>query len=121
MSAGDDWRGVGDYLSAGLAGEGLLLGRPGLWVVGGVEGADSDDVVHSGFGFEPGPVAFLADVADFAASADGFDPTERFLDPFTDPLRHAMTIVAGSTSISHKPFCVIVFVGSDCAPPLPGR
>ena len=56
---------------------------------GGVEGGDADEVVDGGGDLEPGPVALSAEVAEFAAAADGLDPAEGFLDPFPDP--HADT------------------------------
>jgi len=61
----------------------------------GVESGDADQVVDSGFDLEPGPVSLLADVAKLASTADGLDPPERFLDPFTDPLADLMAGVSG--------------------------
>lgn len=59
----------------------------------------SDEAVDGGFDLEPGPVSGLADVAEFAAGADGFDPAEGFLDAFADPLRRDVADVAGGAPI----------------------
>ena len=66
----------------------------------GVDGTDSDEVVGGCFEFEPGPVPFLADVADLASSTDSLDPTERFLDSFADPLGDPMPGMAGGAPIN---------------------
>jgi len=67
---------------------------------GAVEGADSDEVVGRGLYLEPGPVSVLADERDLAATADGLDPAEWFLDPFSDPLGNVVTGVSGSAAIN---------------------
>ena len=69
---------------------------------GGVEGADPDQVAHGGFHLEPGPVPLLTDVAHLAASPDGLDPTEGFLDTFTDPLRHATAAMVRPSSAERR-------------------
>ena len=74
----------------------LLCGLGG----GGVEVCDADDVVHGAGEKEPGPVPFSADVTEFASPADGFDPSEGFLNPFTYSLRHHMSGVSGRSAIN---------------------
>ena len=76
---------------------------------GGVELADSDEVVGGGFDFEPGPVSFGANESEFATGANGFDPPEGFLDAFADPLGNAITGVAGGAPINggSSPFVVL--------------
>ena len=54
-------------------------------------------------GLEPGPVAVLADEAEFPSLADGLEPSEGFLDPFPFPLRHPISAVAGGASIDRGP------------------
>src|SRR5680860_590246 len=66
---------------------------------GGVECGDADEVVDGGGHLEPRPVAFLADVAEFASSPDGLDPSEGLLDSFTDPLGDVISGVAGGAPI----------------------
>src|SRR5690606_10941379 len=65
----------------------------------GVEGGDAEQVVDGGGDLEPGPVAFSADVAKLAASCDGLDPAEGFLDPFPDPDAHLMAGVSGGAAV----------------------
>jgi hypothetical protein len=43
-----------------------------------------------------------ADVAELAASPDGLDPTEGFLNPFSDPLRYDMTLVSGGSPVDRR-------------------
>ena len=76
----------------------LRAGRCGSGGLG-VESGDADQVVDGGVDLEPGWVALSADVSELAASADGLDPPERFLDPFPDPLRDGVSGVAGGACI----------------------
>ena len=75
---------------------GRVCGRSG-WH--GVEGGDADEVVDGGGDAEPGPVALSASVAEFAATGDGLDPAEGFLDPFADPHADGVTGVAGGAPV----------------------
>lgn len=48
---------------------------------------------------EPGPVAIVAGVAQFASGADGLDPTDGFLEPFADPLNDVVAVVSGDAPV----------------------
>ena len=81
---------------SGVAGCAPGAGRSG-WC--GVESGDSDEVVDGGFDLEPGPVSLSADVAKLASSADGFDPPQRFFDPFPYSLRNDVAGMSGGAAI----------------------
>jgi hypothetical protein len=51
---------------------------------GGVECGDPHDVVDGAGEQPPGPVSLSVSVAEFAATGDGLDPSEGFLDPLAD-------------------------------------
>jgi hypothetical protein len=76
--------------------------RPSGWGHFVVECGDADQVVNGGGHLEPGPVAVLADVSELSAGADGFDPSEGFLNPFSDPLADLIAGVAGGSPIDRR-------------------
>jgi len=41
----------------------------------------------------------LPEVAEFAATGDGLDPSEGFFDPFADPLTHEIAAMAGGATV----------------------
>ncbi len=65
----------------------------------GVEGGDPEDVVGGGGEEEPGPVALSPSVAELAATSDGLDPAEWFLDPWPGPLTDPVAGVAGGATV----------------------
>ena len=67
-----------------------------------MECGDADQVVDGGGHFEPGPVAVLADAAEFASTANGFDPSEGFLDPFAFALTDVVAAVAGGARVDRR-------------------
>ena len=67
--------------------------------IGLLVGADFDEAVDRGFHFEAGMVTGLVDVAKFLAGADGFDPSDGFLNSFSDLLGHRVSRVTGGATI----------------------